>query len=97
MSDDNSIVFEQGCFGVGLVIRQPGCVPECVQSGAVRTGQAAECPCCRLCWPSPCSLLVLLIVALFYAGAAVIYKLALPPSKDQRLAEAQRQRRARRD
>lgn len=48
--------------------------------------------------PSPlCSLLVLLIVALFYAGAAIIYKLALSPGKDQKLLEAQRRRRTRRD
>lgn len=42
-------------------------------------------------------LLVLLIVALFYAGAAIIYKLALSPGKDQKLLEAQRRRRTRRD
>ena len=35
-------------------------------------------------------LLVLLILALFYAGVAIIYRLALAPSKDQRLAAAQR-------
>lgn len=44
-----------------------------------------------------CSLLVLLVVALFYAGAAIIYKLALSPGKDQKLLEAQRRRRTRRD
>ena len=37
-------------------------------------------------------LLVLLILALFYAGVAIIYRLALAPSKDQRLAAAQRRR-----
>ena len=47
--------------------------------------------------PHPGSLLVLLIVALFYAGAAIIYKLALSPSKNQKLLEAQRRRRTRRD
>ena len=35
-------------------------------------------------------LLVLLIVALFYVGAAIIYRLALSPSKDQRLEAARR-------
>lgn len=41
-------------------------------------------------------LLVLLIIALFYAGVAVIYRLALAPSKDQRIAAAER-RRSKRD
>ncbi len=80
---------------------QLGTAAACGQLVAQPRRTATPLTCCLSPPPlptlTPCSLLVLLIVALFYAGAAIIYRLALSPNKDQKLLEAQRRRRTRRD
>lgn len=88
-----------GLWQVKMSARQSACVANFwrfmpfIMPAAAHTCRVSPPP----ALPTPCSLLVLLIVALFYAGAAIIYKLALSPSKSQKLLEAQRRRRTRRD